>query len=96
MSDRAPHRSPEFIKFWVGQSVSLVGSEVSQLAMPLLAVLSLGASPGEMGVLRAVNFAPYLLSLAVGVLVGSVDAGVLRRVTASWTESSFPAKTEET
>ncbi len=25
--------------------------------MPLLAVLSLGASPGEMGVLRAVNFA---------------------------------------
>ncbi len=58
MSDRAPHRSPEFIKFWVGQSVSLVGSEVSQLAMPLLAVLSLGASPGEMGVLRAVTFAP--------------------------------------
>ena len=69
MSDRAPHRSPEFIKFWVGQSVSLVGSEVSQLAMPLLAVLSLGASPREMGVLRAVNFAPYLLSLPVGVLV---------------------------
>ena len=69
MSDCAPHRSPEFIKFWVGQSVSLVGSEVSQLAMPLLAVLSLGASPGEMGVLRAVNFAPYLLSLPVGVLV---------------------------
>jgi Transmembrane secretion effector len=69
VSDRAPHRSPEFIKFWVGQSVSLVGSEVSQLAMPLLAVLSLGASPGEMGVLRAVNFAPYLLSLPVGVFV---------------------------
>src|SRR6266851_1342159 len=69
VSDRAPHRSPEFIKFWIGQSVSLVGSEVSQLAMPLLAVLSLGASPGEMGVLRAVNFAPYLLSLPVGVLV---------------------------
>src|SRR5229473_4974180 len=37
--------------------------------MLLLAVLSLGASPGEMGVLRAVNFAPYLLSLPVGVLV---------------------------
>src|SRR5260221_542441 len=69
VSDGAPHRSPEFIKFWVGQSVSLVGSEVSQLAMPLVAVLALGASPGEMGVLRAVNFAPYLLSLPVGVLV---------------------------
>src|SRR4030088_670449 len=69
VSDRPPHRSPEFIKFWGGQRVSLLGSEVSQLAMPLLAVLSLGASPGEMGVLRAVNFAPYLLSLPVGVLV---------------------------
>jgi len=69
VSDRAPHRTPEFLKFWVAQSVSLIGSEVSQLAMPLVAVLALGASPGEMGVLRAVNFAPYLLSLPVGVLV---------------------------
>jgi hypothetical protein len=65
----APHRSAEFLKFWVRRSVSLVGSEVSQLAMQLLAVLSLGASPGEMGVLRAVNFGPYLLSLPVGVRV---------------------------
>jgi hypothetical protein len=72
VTDRAPHRSPDFLKFWVGQSVSLVGSEVSQLAMPLLAVLSLGASPGEMGVLRAVTFAPYLLSLPVGVLVDRI------------------------
>ena len=58
MSDASLHHSPEFLKFWVGQSVSLVGSEVSQLAIPLLAVLSLGATPGEMGVLRAVTFAP--------------------------------------
>src|SRR6266516_1365394 len=69
VSDASLHHSPEFLKFWVGQSVSLVGSEVSQLAIPLLAVLSLGANPGEMGVLRAVTFAPYLLSLPVGVLV---------------------------
>jgi hypothetical protein len=33
VSDRAPHRLPEFIKLWVGQCVSLVGSEVSQLAI---------------------------------------------------------------
>jgi hypothetical protein len=72
VSDAALHHSPEFLKFWVGQSVSLVGSEVSQLAIPLLAVLSLGASPGEMGVLRAVTFAPYLLSLPVGVLVDRI------------------------
>ena len=48
----------DFLKLWAGQTVSLVGTEVSQVAMPLLAVLVLGASPGEMGVLRAVTFAP--------------------------------------
>src|SRR5439155_23084782 len=33
----------DFLKLWVGQSVSLLGSEVTLLAMPLLAVLVLGA-----------------------------------------------------
>src|SRR5205823_9515501 len=40
-----------------------------ELAMQTLAGVSRGARPGEMGVWRAVNFAPYLLSLPVGVLV---------------------------
>ncbi|HEY3060660.1 MAG TPA: MFS transporter [Chloroflexota bacterium] len=62
----------DFAKLWAGQSVSLIGSEVSLLAMPLLAVLVLGASPGEMGVLRAVQFAPELLALPVGVLVDRI------------------------
>jgi len=62
----------EFAKLWAGQSVSLIGSEVSLLAMPLLAVLVLGASPGEMGVLRAVQFTPELLALPVGVLFDRV------------------------
>src|SRR5215470_6955647 len=37
--------------------------------MPLLAVVVLGASAADMGVLRAVQFAPELLALPVGVLV---------------------------
>ena len=61
-----------FLKLWFGQSVSLVGSEVTQLAMPLLAVLVLGASASEMGVLRAVQFAPVLVALPVGVLADRV------------------------
>lgn len=59
----------DFLKLWVGQSVSLLGSDVTLLAMPLLAVLVLGASPGEMGVLRAVQFVPEFLALPIGVLV---------------------------
>jgi MFS family permease len=58
----------DFLKLWVGQSVSLVGSEVTGLAMPLLAAIVLGASAGEMGVLRAVQFAPELVALPIGVL----------------------------
>ncbi len=59
----------DFRKLWLGQSVSLVGSEVTLIAMPLLAVVALGASPGEMGVLRAVQFMPELFGLLVGVWV---------------------------
>ncbi|HET6318049.1 MAG TPA: hypothetical protein VFG86_16465, partial [Chloroflexota bacterium] len=59
----------DFLKLWVGQSVSLVGSEVTLLGMPLVAVLALGASASEMGILRALQFAPELLALPVGVLV---------------------------
>jgi len=53
-----PPLGRDFARFWFGDSVSLVGSEVTHLAMSLLAVVALGASAGEMGVLRAVQFVP--------------------------------------
>jgi predicted MFS family arabinose efflux permease len=54
-------RDREFLKFWLGESVSLIGSQVTLLALPLTAILLLGATPLEMGVLGAVEFAPFLL-----------------------------------
>lgn len=56
------------MKFWIGQSVSLVGSQFTLLALPLTAVLTLHASPAQMGLLGAALSAPGLLfGLAAGV-----------------------------
>ncbi len=66
-------RNRDFLKFWAGQSVSLLGDEVSALALPLVAVTTLHASAGEMGLLAATGRAPIvLLSLAAGVWVDRV------------------------
>jgi MFS family permease len=51
----------DFLRFWLGQSVSLVGTQVTALALPLTAVLVLGAGPGEMGLLGAASFLPFVL-----------------------------------
>ena len=52
------------------QSVSLFGSEITTLALPLTAALALGATPVQMGLLAAAGQAPFLLcSLAAGVWV---------------------------
>lgn len=54
-------RHPEFLKFWVGQSVSVFGSAITQLALPLTAVNLLNATPAEMGLLNAAQMLPFLL-----------------------------------
>jgi MFS family permease len=61
-------RNPDFAKLWAGESISLFGSHVTELALPLTAVLTLDASPGQLGLLGAARFAPFLLvTLLAGV-----------------------------
>lgn len=61
-------RNPDFAKLWAGESISLFGSHVTELALPLTAVLTLHASPGQLGALGAARFAPFLLvTLFAGV-----------------------------
>jgi MFS family permease len=63
-------RHPEFVKLWTGQTISQFGTQVSQLAIPLTGALVLNASPAQMGLLGAFEFAPFLLlSLFAGVWV---------------------------
>ena len=63
-------RHPDFVKLWSGQTISVFGSQVTFLALPLTAVVILKASPLEMGILDMAGFLPFLLlSLFVGVWV---------------------------
>jgi predicted MFS family arabinose efflux permease len=50
-----------FRNLWLGTTVSAFGSEISGVAIPLTAVLLLGATSAQMGVLRAVGTCPALL-----------------------------------
>lgn len=59
-----------FRRFWVAQTVSLVGDQITLIALPLVAVLALDATPAQMGYLFAAELAPNLLfSLHAGAWV---------------------------
>jgi MFS family permease len=59
-----------FRNLWLATSVSQLGTQVSELAIPFIAITSLRATPFQVGVLNAVQFLPILLlSLVVGVWV---------------------------
>ncbi len=53
--------SPMFRRYWGAHTVSLFGDQISMLAVPLVAVLTLDASPTQMGYLTAAALAPNLL-----------------------------------
>ena len=60
-------REAAFRRFWIGQSISFVGSQVTDLALPLTAVILLDASAQQMGLMTAIGFVPFLI---VGLLAG--------------------------
>lgn len=60
-------RHSEFLKLWAGQTISQFGSQVTLLALPLTAALTLHATAADMGLLSAAETAPFLL---VGLLAG--------------------------
>ncbi|MFN8538869.1 MAG: MFS transporter [Thermomicrobiales bacterium] len=63
-------KNADFIRLWIGQTVSLFGSQITTLALPLLAALTIGATPGQLGLLVAAGSLPDLLvSLVAGVWV---------------------------
>jgi MFS family permease len=63
-------RNRDFVKLWLGKTISSFGSQISGTALPLLALLSLNASPAAMGLLGAMGTLPVLLvGLPAGVWV---------------------------
>lgn len=67
---RSLFRQPDFARLWTAATVSLFGTQVSQIAIPFIAAVLLNASPGEVGLLVTVEFLPFLLfTLPAGVWV---------------------------
>jgi MFS family permease len=63
-------RSAAYVRIWGASVISGLGSAITAIALPLLAVLTLSATPFQMGLLIASETVPILLfGLATGVWV---------------------------
>jgi len=61
------------MRLWTGQTISLFGSTITREAIPFTAILVLGATPFQMGLLGAAGLAPLLVvGLFAGVWVDRV------------------------
>ena len=57
----------DFLKLLAGETISDLGSQVGDLALPLAAALVLNATPGQMAALRAAEYVPRIV---VGLVAG--------------------------
>ncbi|GGZ51001.1 MFS transporter [Streptomyces inusitatus] len=63
-------RNGDFLKLWLGETLSLLGAHVTHLALPLTAISAFNATDEQVGVLRFLQLVPYLgLALLFGVWV---------------------------
>ena len=63
-------RHGDFLKLWSAETVSQFGTQISQVALPLVAVIALDASAFQVAALGTVEFLPFLLfTLPAGVWV---------------------------
>ena len=58
----------DFIRLWTSETIGAFGRQVTGLALPTVAILSLNAGPTEMGILNGLGFIAFpILGLIVGV-----------------------------
>ncbi|MGW1374649.1 MFS transporter [Streptomyces sp. NPDC002446] len=63
----------DFLVFWAGEALSLYGTQITNLALPLTAVLVFQVGPEQLGLLRFAQLVPFLaLALLFGVWVDRV------------------------
>jgi MFS family permease len=63
-------RHRDFLNLWGAETVSQIGSQITGLALPLVAILVLDASAFQVALLGVIEFAPFILiSLPAGVWV---------------------------
>lgn len=76
-------RNGAFVRLFAAGSVSYVGSFITRTALPLTAILVLGAGPLELAALRSVEFVAWLL---VGLVAGAWVDRLRRRPILIWTD----------
>ncbi len=63
-----------FVRLWMAHSASIAGSQISAVAMPLLAITLLDANALELGLIAAAGYLPTILfGLIVGIWVDRVS-----------------------
>lgn len=65
-------RNSDFLKFWLGETLSLLGTQITNLALPLTAIYAFQATDEQVGLLRFLQLAPYL---GLALLFGSGSTG---------------------
>jgi len=68
-ADASLWRDQQFRTFWSAQGVSEFGDRITELALPLVAVTLLDATPGQVGLLTAAVWLPNIISLFIGTWV---------------------------
>ena len=79
--DRSLFRHRDFMHLWTAESISQLGSQVSLLALPLVAITVLHASTFQVGALTAVEFSPFVL---FGLPAGAIVDRLPRRPVLVW------------
>lgn len=59
-------RSGDFMKLWGGETLSQIGSQVTQLALPLTAIIVLHAGVIAIGLLSSAQYAPIIVAMFAG------------------------------
>jgi len=85
-------RDRDYLRFWTAHTVSQVGTQITQLALPLVAIDVLHASTFEVALLTFVDFLPWLVvSLPAGVWIDRLQrrpvliaADIGRAVALAW------------
>ena len=66
-------RHADFVKLWAGQTISVVGSQVTVLALPTIAILTLHATAAQVGLLASLQRLAFpVLALFAGVWIDRV------------------------
>jgi predicted MFS family arabinose efflux permease len=76
-------RERDFARLWAATTVSMLGSFVTRTALPLAAILVLGAGAGEVAILRG---AELVAGLTVGLVAGAWVDRLRRRPILVWAD----------